>query len=104
MTVVIIATAVFPLLRAAPAMSRDEASFFTHTERWNLVDISATYFGVSNMSLVTAAVSILALTLAIPTASGIVIFLTVYASKELAKPSGYPVDLLVTVPSIIYGL
>ncbi|MDU4704651.1 MAG: phosphate ABC transporter permease subunit PstC, partial [Corynebacterium sp.] len=42
-TAAIIAIAVFLLLRAVPAMSRNEANFFTYTERWNLADTSAMY-------------------------------------------------------------
>ena len=103
-TAAIIAIAVFLLLRAVPAMSRNEANFFTYTERWNLADTSAMYFGIPNMFLVTVAVSILALILAMPVALGIAIFLTAYAPKKMVKPLGYLVDLLAAVPSIVYGL
>ena len=103
-TAAIIAIAVFLLLRAVPAMSRNEANFFTYTERWNLADTSAMYFGIPNMFLVTVAVSILALVLAMPVALGIAIFLTAYAPKKMVKPLGYLVDLLAAVPSIVYGL
>lgn len=103
-TVSIIAIAVFLLLRAVPAMTRNEANFFTYTERWNLADTSAMYFGIPNLFLVTVAVSILALILAMPVALGIAIFLTSYAPKRMVKPLGYLVDLLAAVPSIVYGL
>lgn len=74
-TVSIIAIAVFLLL----LQFRDDpqqANFFTYTtERWNLADTSAMYFGIPNLFLVTVVVSILALILAMPVALGI-IFLT----------------------------
>lgn len=103
-TVSIIAIAVFLLLRAVPALARNEANFFTYSERWNLADTSAMYFGIPNMFLVTVTVSALALLLAMPVALGIAIFLTSYAPKSLVKPLGYLVDLLAAVPSIVYGL
>nr|WP_120491846.1 phosphate ABC transporter permease subunit PstC [Corynebacterium lactis] len=103
-TVSIIAIAVFLLLRAIPAISRNEANFFTYAERWNLANTSAMYFGIPNMFLVTVTVSILALILAMPVALGIAIFLTAYAPKSMVKPLGYLVDLLAAVPSIVYGL
>lgn len=103
-TIAIIAIAVFLLLRAVPALANNEANFFTYSDRWNLTDTSAMYFGIPNMFLVTVAVSILALVLAMPVALGIAIFLTAYAPKRMVKPLGYLVDLLAAVPSIVYGL
>ncbi len=103
-TAAIIAIAVFLLYRALPALQNNEANFFTYTERWNLSDTSAMYFGIPNLFLVTVTVSILALLFAMPVALGIAIFLTSYAPKRLVKPLGYLVDLLAAVPSIVYGL
>lgn len=103
-TVSIVAIGVFLLLRAIPAIQRNEANFFTYSERWNLADTSAMYFGIPNLFLVTVAVSILALIIAMPIALGVAIFLTSYAPKKFVKPLGYLVDLLAAVPSIVYGL
>ncbi len=103
-TVSIIAIGVFLLLRAIPAIQRNEANFFTYDERWNLADTSAMYFGIPNLFLVTVAVSVLALIIAMPIALGVAIFLTSYAPKKAVKPLGYLVDLLAAVPSIVYGL
>ncbi|WP_295624406.1 phosphate ABC transporter permease subunit PstC [uncultured Corynebacterium sp.] len=103
-TAAIIAIAIFLLLRALPSMSNNEANFFTYSERWNLADTSAMYFGIPNLFLVTVTVSLLALILAMPVALGIAIFLTSYAPKKAVKPLGYLVDLLAAVPSIVYGL
>ncbi|MFD5868897.1 phosphate ABC transporter permease subunit PstC [Corynebacterium sp. NPDC060344] len=103
-TASIIAIAIFLLLRALPSIGNNEANFFTYSERWNLNDTSAMYFGIPNLFLVTVAVSVLALILAMPVALGIAIFLTSYAPKKAVKPLGYLVDLLAAVPSIVYGL
>lgn len=103
-TASIIAIAVFLILRAVPSMRNNEANFFTYDERWNLADTSAMYFGIPNLFMVTVAVSVLALIIAMPIALGIAIFLTSYAPKKLVKPLGYLVVLLAAVPSIVYGL
>lgn len=103
-TVFIIAIAAFLMLRAIPAISRNQENFFTYSERWNLADTAAMHFGIPNLFFVTITVSILALILAMPVALGIAIFLTTYAPKRLVKPLGYLVDLLAAVPSIVYGL
>lgn len=103
-TVSIIAIAIFLLLRAVPSMRNNEANFFTYSDRWNLNDTAAMYFGIPNLFLVTVAVSVLALLFAMPVALGIAIFLTSYAPKKAVKPLGYLVDLLAAVPSIVYGL
>lgn len=103
-TVSIIAIAIFLLLRAVPSMLRNEANFLTYSDKWNLSNTVAMYFGIPNMFLVTVTVSILALLIAMPIALGIAIFLTTYAPKRMVKPLGYMVDLLAAVPSIVYGL
>lgn len=103
-TVSIIAIAIFLLIRALPSLSNNEANFFTYSDRWNLNDTSAMYFGIPNLFLVTVAVSVLALILAMPVALGIAIFLTTYAPKKAVKPLAYLVDLLAAVPSIVYGI
>lgn len=103
-TASIIAIAIFLLLRAVPSMGNNEANFVTYSDRWNLNDTSAMYFGIPNLFMVTVAVSVLALILAMPVALGIAIFLTSYAPKKAVKPLGYLVDLLAAVPSIVYGL
>ena len=46
----------------------------------------------------------LALLIATPLAVGIALFISHYASRRLAQPLGYLVDLLAAVPSIIFGL
>ncbi len=103
-TASIIAIAIFLLLRSIPSMRNNEANFLTYDDRWNLNDTSAMYFGIPNLFLVTVAVSVLALLIAMPVALGIAIFLTSYAPKKAVKPLGYLVDLLAAVPSIVYGL
>lgn len=103
-TAMIVAIAVFLLLRAAPALGNDAANFLTYSADWDLSDTSAMAFGIPNLLLATVTVSLVALALAMPVALGIAIYLTGYAPKPLVRPLSFLVDLLAAVPSIVYGL
>ena len=102
--VLIAAIAVFLLWRAIPALSRNEANFFTYGGNWITTDTSAMQFGILDLLQVTVFVSLFALVLAMPVALGIAIFLTQYSPRRLAGPLAYVVDLLAAVPSIVYGV
>ncbi len=52
-------------------------------------------------TLVTSAIAIV---LAVPVSIGIALFLTDIASRQLARPLIYMVELLAAVPSVVYGL
>lgn len=103
-TIVIAAIGIFLLLRAIPSMRHNAANFLTYSEDWNLGNTSEMYFGIPNLFLVTVAVSLVALVLAMPVALGIAIFLTSYAPAKAVKPLAFLIDLLAAVPSIVYGL
>ncbi|MBY6412729.1 phosphate ABC transporter permease subunit PstC [Rhodococcus sp. BP-252] len=100
----IAAIGVFLLWRAIPALSNNTVNFLTYNGQWNTSDTSAMVFGIRDLFLVTATVSIFALILAMPVALGIAIYLTHYAPKKVAGPLGYVIDLLAAVPSIVFGL
>jgi phosphate transport system permease protein len=102
--VLIAAIGVFLLWRAVPALSRNEANFFTYGGNWITTDTSAMHFGILDLIQVTVFVSVFALVLAMPVALGIAIFLTQYSPRRLAGPLAYVVDLLAAVPSIVYGV
>jgi phosphate transport system permease protein len=99
----IAAIGVFLLWRAIPALARNKENFFTYGGNWVTTDTSAMHFGIYDMLQITVFVSLFALALAMPIALGIAIFLTQYASRRIAGPLAYMVDLLAAVPSIIYG-
>lgn len=101
--VVIAAIGGFLLLRAVPALQRNRENFFSYGGNWVTTDTSAMHFGVSDLLKVTLFVSLFALLLAMPVALGVAIFITQYASRRVAAPLAYAVDLLAGVPSIIYG-
>ncbi|MDF2826822.1 MAG: pstC2 [Mycobacterium sp.] len=102
--VLIGAIGVFLLMRAVPALTRNEVNFFTYGGNWITTDTSAMTFGILDLLQVTVFVSVFALVLAMPIALGIAIFLTQYSPKRLAGPLAYMVDLLAAVPSIVYGV
>ncbi|MDT5338947.1 MAG: phosphate transport system permease protein [Mycobacterium sp.] len=102
--VLIAAIGVFLLMRAIPALSRNQENFFTYGGNWITTDTSAMHFGILDLLQVTVFVSVFALVLAMPVALGIAIFLTQYSPRRLAGPLAYVVDLLAAVPSIVYGV
>ena len=102
--VLIAAIGAFLLIRAIPALARNQENFFTFGGNWITTDTSAMHFGILDLLQVTVFVSVFALLLAMPVALGIAIFLTQYAPRRLAGPLAYMVDLLAAVPSIVYGV
>ena len=94
----------FLLIRAIPALQRNQENFFSYGGKWITTDPSAMHFGILDLLQVTVFVSLFALILAMPVALGVAIFLTQYAPRRLARPLAYTVDLLAAVPSIIYGV
>lgn len=101
--VLIGAVAAFLVLRAVPALRKDQVNFLTSRE-FVTSDIDDLRFGILDLFGVTITVSLLALVLATPVALGIAIFLAQYAPKRVVGPLAYVVDLLAAVPSIVYGL
>ncbi|CKI38331.1 phosphate ABC transporter permease subunit PstC [Mycolicibacterium smegmatis] len=100
----IAAIGMFLLMRAVPALARNQENFFLYGGNWVTTDTSAMHFGIFDLLQVTVFVSIFALVLAMPVALGIAIYLTQYAPRRLAGPLAYMVDLLAAVPSIVYGV
>ncbi|WP_018158047.1 phosphate ABC transporter permease subunit PstC [Demetria terragena] len=93
---------VFLVITALPALTQNDANFFTSTE-WQ-VSGDTLSFGIARLLWVTVISSLLALGIAVPLAVAIALFLTHYAPRPVAKPAAALVDLLAAVPSIVYGL
>jgi phosphate transport system permease protein len=102
--VLIAAIGAFLLLRAMPALKRNQENFFGYGGAWITADPAALHFGIFELLQVTVFVSVFALALAMPTALGVAIFITQYAPRRVAGPLAYAVDLLAAVPSIVYGV
>ena len=100
--VLIVAIGLFLLQRAIPAVRADSTSFFT-TKVWT-PDNAPAVFGIAALVFGTLLSSAIALLVAGPVAIGIALYITEYAPRRLARPVGYLVDLLATVPSVVFGL
>lgn len=98
----IVAIAVFLIVRALPAFERAGLDFFTENH-W-FPDASPAQFGIAALAFGTVLSSILALLLAVPVALGSALFLTELAPPRLGRWTGYLLDLLAAVPSVVYGL
>ncbi len=61
-------------------------------------------YGAAPMVVGTVMVALLALVLAVPVALGVAIFLADFAPRRIAEPLGWVVDLLATIPSVVFGL
>ncbi len=99
---ILVAIAVFLVVRAVPALRENTASFLTDTV-W---DPNATppAFGIVALAFGTLLSSVLALVMALPIALGVALFISHFAPRRIAGPLGYVVDLLAAVPSVVYGL
>lgn len=95
--------AVFLLVQAIPSLMANNDNFFT-SSRFLTSDGNHLAFGIADLFMVTVLSAGFALTLAVPVAIGIALFLTQYAPARLSRPFGIAVDLLAAVPSIVFGL
>src|SRR6187431_3072650 len=99
----VILVGAFLLIRAVPALLKDNANFLTDRV-WDLRNLSDPSFGIPDLLWVTVISSIIAMAIAVPVAIGVALFITEYSPKRLAGYAAGLVDLLAAVPSIIYGL
>jgi phosphate transport system permease protein len=100
----IAAIGLFLLIRAIPALTRNQVNFFTYGGNWDTSNTEAMRFGVFDLVQVTLMLALFALALAMPVALGIAIFLAQYSPRRVTGPLAYVIDLLAAVPSIIYGV
>lgn len=85
---------------AWPAFSGQGISFLTST-KW---DVPNGEFGALAFAYGTLVVSVIALALAVPVSIGIALYITEVAPRRVRKPVIYAIDLLATIPSVVYGL
>ncbi len=100
--VIIVAIALFLVVRAVPALRENTVGFFT-TRDWFPNDPQPR-FGIVALAWGTLLSATIALILACPVAVGVALFISHYAPRRLASILGYIVDLLAAVPSIVFGL
>jgi phosphate transport system permease protein len=85
---------------AWPAFQKAGISFFT-SKRW---EPGSGHFGALAFIYGTAVTSVIALIFGVPISIGIALFMTEVAPAWVRRPVTYVVDLLATVPSVVYGL
>jgi len=61
-------------------------------------------FGALPFIFGTVASSAIALLIAVPVSLGVAIYLTEIANKRVRKPISFTVEILATIPSVVYGL
>jgi phosphate transport system permease protein len=98
----IVAIAVFLVVKATGALGANKGNFFT-TKTWNPNDIPPV-FGIAALLSGTVITAAIAMLLAVPVGVGIALCITNYAPRRVADPIAYVVDLLAAVPSVVYGL
>ncbi len=104
--VVLLAYLAFTLVRySVKVLDQFGTSFFTGTTwRPNATKRYGIEFGSMPYIYGTVITSIIGLALATPLAIGTAIFVQEYAPRWLGMPIAFVVELLVTIPSIAYGL
>lgn len=100
--VVISAIGLFLVVQSVPALRDQGWSFFTETQ-W-APGAGKTRYGVASLVLGTLEVAAVGLLLAVPLSIGAALFLTEVAPVRLRRPFVTLVDLLASVPSLIFGL
>lgn len=85
---------------AWPALRAFGSSFVTST-RWNPV---TGQFGAAAALYGTVVTSLIALLIALPVAFGIAVFLTETCPRVLRTPIAIGIELLASIPSIVFGL
>ncbi|NUT32842.1 MAG: phosphate ABC transporter permease subunit PstC [Hamadaea sp.] len=93
------------LNEAWPALRFAGLDFITRKD-WIPVEIdgAAPVYGALSFVYGTAIVSLIALVLAVPVSIGIALFLTELAPRRLRAPVVTVIDLLASIPSVVFGL
>jgi len=109
--VILALIAIFTTNQAWPAFTHTSARFFTsttwnpgHTKVVNGQQVADPQLGIWKFVYGTLISSLIALVLAVPVSLGIALFLTELAPPRLRTPVVYLIDILASVPSVVYGL
>ncbi len=101
--VVMAAIAIFLVWKAIPAFTSDNSGNLLTTQSWN-PQADPPFFGMAAVFFGTVMSSFIALTIGVPIAIGIALFISNYASRRAATTLGAMVDLLAAVPSLVFGM
>jgi phosphate transport system permease protein len=98
--VILALIAVFTTRQSWPVFRQEGIKFIT-TRTW---DPPHNRFGGLDFIYGTMLTSLIALTLAVPVSLGMALFLTEVAPRRLRTPVIYLIDILASVPSVVFGL
>lgn len=98
--VIILAIAFVLVTQSQLALQTYGIGLFTGT----LWDVPAQRFGALSFIYGTVVSSLIALVLALPVGVGAAIYVSEYAPPWLGRPVAFVVELLVAIPSVVYGL
>jgi phosphate transport system permease protein len=93
---------VFLAYRALQALQEAGFSFFT-TADWS-PDAGAGHFGIAAVLVGTILIALVAITLAVPLATGTALYISEYAPVRSRRTLISIVDLMAAVPSVVFGL
>ncbi len=88
--------------KAWPTLKSEGVGFATHNQ-WS-PSTTPPHFGALALVYGTALTSVIALVFAVPVSFGIALFITDLAPKRLGHAVTYIIDLLASIPSVVYGL
>jgi phosphate transport system permease protein len=91
---------VFLLRRGWPALEEAGWSFLT-TQAW---EPDSRNFGIAAVLTGTMLIAAVAVTIAVPLATGFALYISEYAPQRLRRGLVNTVDLMAAVPSVVYGL
>ncbi|MBD8059547.1 phosphate ABC transporter permease subunit PstC [Cellulomonas sp. JH27-2] len=91
---------VFLLIRAWSALHRAGWSFFT-TAAW---EPDSGNFGIAAILVGTILIATVAVSVAVPLALGVALYISEYAPVRLRQPLVSVVDLMAAIPSVVFGL
>ncbi|MDR3127751.1 MAG: phosphate ABC transporter permease subunit PstC [Bifidobacteriaceae bacterium] len=101
--IILFAITVFLLFSAMPALESSQTgllgiSWYKSSEANNILDFCLPLVFSTILS------SLLALVIALPVSIGVALFITFYAPPKLAAIASWVIDILASIPSIVYGL
>ena len=91
---------VFLAFRASQALEVAGWSFFTE-QAW---EPDAGKFGIAAVLVGTVLIALVAVSIAVPLATGTALYITEYAPRKLRQTLIGLVDLMAAIPSVVYGL
>src|SRR5687768_1175865 len=98
--IVVVGMILMMVLNSLPTLTDFGFGFLTGSE-WKPAE---RIFGALPFIYGTVVSSLIGLVIAVPISLGIAIFLVEQASKKVATPIAFMVELLAAIPSVVYGL